>query len=64
MSMSVFIMAAAVSGHLTLFYWNVLMFYFLQFHDLHHRMEDRDIEKTFGVDSREKGDELTAQLYS
>lgn len=32
----------------------------MQFNDLHHRMEDKDIQRTFGVDSREQGVELTA----
>lgn len=27
----------------------------MQYHDLHHNMNDADLEKTFGVDNREKG---------
>lgn len=35
----------------------------MQFYDLHRRMEDIDIEKTFGVDTREKGVELTPHIH-
>ena len=27
----------------------------MQYHDLHHNMNDADLEKTFGVDNRGKG---------